>query len=66
MAPELHRPHFFTFVPKDSGTLAHSEESWEGIIPSVLKSYSRKTLDKTIKGVLSRLKAEPERRTATA
>lgn len=58
--------HVFTFVPKDGGTLAHSEESWEGIIPSVLKSYSRKTLDKTINGVLSHLKAEAERRTATA
>jgi uncharacterized protein YndB with AHSA1/START domain len=58
--------HVFRFQADDGGTLARSEESWEGLLPSLLKGYSRKTLDKSIRGVLSRLKAEAERRAATA
>jgi uncharacterized protein YndB with AHSA1/START domain len=58
--------HVFRFQANDSGTLARSEESWEGLIASLLKGYSRKSLDKAIRGVLSHLKAEAERRAATA
>jgi hypothetical protein len=37
--------HFFRFEPNDGGgTLAHSEESFEGLIPRLLPGYSRKTL----------------------
>jgi hypothetical protein len=43
-----------------------SEESWEGLLARLLKGYSRKTLDKEIRSVLSHLKAEAERRAATA
>jgi uncharacterized protein YndB with AHSA1/START domain len=54
--------HVFRFDARDSGTLARSEESWEGLIPSMLKSYSRKALDKGIRSVLRHLKIEAERR----
>jgi uncharacterized protein YndB with AHSA1/START domain len=58
--------HVFRFQAKDGGTLARSEESWEGLIASLLKGYSRRTLDKGIRSVLSHLKAEAERRAAAA
>ena len=54
--------HVFRLEPKDGGTLARSEESWDGLIASLLKGFSRKTLDKGITSVLSHLKAEAERR----
>ena len=56
--------HVFRFQANDVGTLARSEESWEGLIASLLKGYSRKTLDKGIRSVLSHLKTEAERRAA--
>jgi uncharacterized protein YndB with AHSA1/START domain len=58
--------HVFRFQATDGGTLARSEESWEGLLASLLKGYSRRTLDKGIGSVLSHLKAEAERRAATA
>ena len=58
--------HVFLFQANDVGTLARSEESWEGLIASLLKGYSRKTLDKGIRSVLSHLKTEAERRAAAA
>jgi uncharacterized protein YndB with AHSA1/START domain len=58
--------HVFRFRPTDDGTLARSEESWEGLLPSLLKGYSRRTLDKGIHSVLAHLKAEAERRAARA
>ncbi len=56
--------HVFRFEPKDGGTLARSEESWEGFIARLFKGYSRKTLDKGIRRVLAHLRAEAERRSA--
>jgi uncharacterized protein YndB with AHSA1/START domain len=56
--------HVFRFQPSDGGTLARSEESWEGLLASLFKGYSRRTLDKGIRGVLGHLKAEAERRTS--
>jgi uncharacterized protein YndB with AHSA1/START domain len=58
--------HVFRFQDNDGGTLARSEESWEGLLASLLKGYSRKSLDKAIRSVLSHLKVEAERRAATA
>ena len=58
--------HVFRFQANDGGTLARSEESWEGLIASLLKGYSRRTLDKGIRSVLAHLKVEAERRAATA
>ena len=40
--------HVFRFQASDGGTLARSEESWEGLLASLLKGYSRRTLDKGI------------------
>jgi hypothetical protein len=58
--------HVFRFQAMDGGTLARSEESWEGLIASVLKGYSRRTLDRGIRNVLAHLKTEAERRASTA
>ena len=58
--------HVFRFQASDGGTLARSEESWEGLLASLLKGYSRRTLDKGIRSVLAHLKTEAERRAATA
>jgi hypothetical protein len=57
--------HVFRFQPQGAGTVARSEESWEGFIPTMLKGYSRKTLDRGIRSVLSHLKTEAERRAST-
>ena len=45
-----------------TSTLARSAESFRGLIPSVLKGYSRKILKRGIDGILRSLKAEAERR----
>jgi uncharacterized protein YndB with AHSA1/START domain len=58
--------HVFRFQATDGGTLARSEESWEGLLASLLKGYSRKTLDKGIRSVLAHLRTEAERRAAAA
>jgi uncharacterized protein YndB with AHSA1/START domain len=58
--------HVFRFQPRDGGTLARSEESWEGLLASLLKGYSRRTLDTGIRSVLAHLKTEAERRAAAA
>ncbi|MFL6250935.1 MAG: SRPBCC family protein [Actinomycetes bacterium] len=58
--------HVFRFQGRDGGTLARSEESWEGVLASLLKGYSRRSLDKAIRSILSHLKVEAERRAAPA
>jgi uncharacterized protein YndB with AHSA1/START domain len=58
----IHAVHVFRFEPKDGGTIARSEESWRGAIPGLLKSYSRKTIQRAIDSVLASLKIESERR----
>jgi hypothetical protein len=58
--------HVFRFQASDGGTLARSEESWAGLLPSLLKGYSRRALDKGIRSVLAHLKTEAERRAAAA
>jgi uncharacterized protein YndB with AHSA1/START domain len=58
--------HVFRFQANGGGTLARSEESWEGLLARLLKGYSRKTLDRGIGSVLAHLKAEAERRAAAA
>ena len=54
--------HVFRFEPNDGGTLARSEESFRGVIPSVLKGFSRKTLQRGIDSILAALRTEAERR----
>jgi uncharacterized protein YndB with AHSA1/START domain len=58
--------HVFRFQASDGATLARSEESWEGVLASLLKGYSRRSLDKAIRSILSHLKVEAERRAAAA
>ncbi len=58
--------HVFRFDPQDGGTRARSEESWEGLLPRLLKGYSRRTLATGIQKVLAALKAEAERQAASA
>lgn len=57
--------HIFRFEPSDVGTLARSEESWDGLVPTLLRGYSRRTLDRGIRSVLRLLKDEAERRAGT-
>jgi uncharacterized protein YndB with AHSA1/START domain len=55
--------HVFRFEPKEGGTVARSAESFEGLIPSLFRGYSRRMLDRGIQDILARLKSEAERRT---
>jgi uncharacterized protein YndB with AHSA1/START domain len=56
--------HVFRFEPIEGGTLARSEESWSGALPSLMKSFSRKRIQRAIDTALESLKAESERRAA--
>ena len=56
--------HVFRFASHEDGTLVRSEESWTGLLASLFKGYSRKTLDRGIRNWLALLKAEVERRAA--
>jgi len=56
--------HVFRFESHEDGTLVRSEESWTGLLASLFKGYSRKTLDRGIRNWLALLKAEVERRAA--
>jgi uncharacterized protein YndB with AHSA1/START domain len=56
--------HVFRLQPSQDGTLARSEESWEGLPARLLKGYGRRTLEQGIGSVLAYLKAEAERRAA--
>ena len=58
----IHAVHVFRLTPFDEGTLVRSDESFRGLIPSVLKGYSRKLLQRGIETILARLKAEAEAR----
>ena len=58
--------HVFQLEGRNGGTLARSQESFRGFIPSVLKSYSRKILQRGIDSILSALKVESERRAGAA
>jgi hypothetical protein len=58
----IHAVHVFHFESSDGGTRAHSAESFRGLIPSVLKGYSRKVLQRGIDGILRSLKVEAERK----
>jgi uncharacterized protein YndB with AHSA1/START domain len=61
----IHAVHVFHFEPVDGGTSARSAESFRGLIPSVLKTYSHNILRRGIDGILASLKTEAERRAAS-
>jgi hypothetical protein len=56
--------HVFRFEPRDVGTQASSEESWDGLIPRLFKRFSRLSLERGIRSMLERLKVESEKRAA--
>jgi uncharacterized protein YndB with AHSA1/START domain len=58
----IHAVHVFHFEASEGGTRARSAESFQGFIPTVLKKYSRKVLQRGIDSILSSLKTEAERR----
>jgi hypothetical protein len=51
--------HVFRFAPRNGGTLAHSEESWDGLIARLFSGYNRKTLDTGIRSVLAHSSMKP-------
>ena len=54
--------HVFRFDPSDGGTLARSEESWEGLVPTLLRATAAERSTRGIRSVLRLLKDEAERR----
>jgi len=58
----IHAVHVFHLESAGGGTRVRSAESFRGFIPSVLKGYSRKILQRGIDAILGSLKTEAERR----
>ncbi len=56
--------HVYKLGPSAEGTKVHTEESFDGLVVSLLKRSMRKTLQKGIDGGLAHLKAEAERRSS--
>ncbi len=54
--------HLWRLQPDNGGTLAHSEESWEGFPVRILSGRMQKMLQEAIDNGLQYLKAEAERR----
>jgi uncharacterized protein YndB with AHSA1/START domain len=64
VAMGIHAVHVFRFEPTDGGTRARSAESFRGLIPTLLRRYSRRVLQRGIDGILASLQVEAERRAA--
>jgi uncharacterized protein YndB with AHSA1/START domain len=58
--------HVWRLEPADAGTIARTEESWEGLLATLFRGRSKRTLDAAIESGLRLLKAESERRAAEA
>ena len=58
----IHAVHVFHLESAGGGTRVRSAESFRGFIPSVLKGYSRKILQRGIGAILGSLRTEAERR----
>ena len=54
--------HVYRLAPSAGRTQVYTEESWEGLLPSLLKSRLQRTLEKSFREGLSALKQEAERR----
>lgn len=54
--------HLYRLEPRDGGTFVHTEESYEGLVPRLLRGSLQKTLDTGLSDGLRYLKAEAERR----
>jgi uncharacterized protein YndB with AHSA1/START domain len=53
--------HVHTLEPRSGGTLVRTEESYAGLLASILRGPLRRMLDRTLQGELEHLKAEAER-----
>jgi len=53
--------HSWRFEPREIGTVVHTVESWEGMLPRFLRDRMQKTLQRSLDATLVRLKAEAER-----
>jgi hypothetical protein len=62
----IHAVHVFRFERSGGGTIARSAESFRGVIPTILRRYSRRVLQRGIDGILRSLKVEAERRASAA
>jgi hypothetical protein len=56
--------HEWWLEPRDGGTHVRTEESFSGLLARLLRGTLQKTLDKSLKDGLERLKREAERRSA--
>lgn len=52
--------HIWRIDPKGNSTIVTTEESWDGLLPKIFKSYSKKTLKRAIDSGLSQLKVAAE------
>ena len=62
----IHVVHVFHLETVEDGTSVRSADSFRGFIPSVLKGYSRKILQRGIDAILGSLKTEAEHRASSA
>ncbi len=54
--------HAWTLEPRDGGTAVHTEESWGGLLPCLLRRPMRKALTKALDDGVAALGREAERR----
>ena len=56
--------HVWQLEPHDGKTVVRTEESWEGLLPSILRGQMKKMLRNSLDAGLHALKVEAERRRA--
>jgi uncharacterized protein YndB with AHSA1/START domain len=56
--------HAWRLEPRDGGTLARTEESFEGLLARLLRARMQRMLQRSLDSGLDHLKAEAERRAA--
>ena len=54
--------HVWSLEPRDGGTLARTQESWDGLLVRLLRGSMQKNLQKAMDDGVRYLKAEAERR----
>lgn len=59
--PGIKAVHLWVLERRGERTLVRSEESWEGLLPSILRGIMKRMLSKSIRQSLIYLKAEAER-----
>lgn len=58
----IHAGHAYRLEPRVGGTLVWTRESWDGLLPSLLRWPVRRMLQRTLDSGLAHLKVEAERR----